>query len=176
MVFYRITKESYKDSYDGIGGTKELGRWHNIPINIMYASEATILCAAELIVHSKKLPRSRYVQHFNIPNNKTVKFTDIGNNLYENGWDIDISKTIRNEMRRYWMNKTDYCAMIIPSVLTLTEMNVLINPSLLNKEWINESFSYIFDQRLTTAAYDRSDGNENETKKRVRLLRVLWNR
>ncbi|MCG8306703.1 MAG: RES family NAD+ phosphorylase [Cytophagales bacterium] len=174
MLFYRITKESYKDSYDGTGGTIELGRWHNVPVKVMYASEATILCAAELIVHSRKLPHSRYVQEFDIPDKKTVKFKDIGNQLFETGWDENISSAMRNEMRAYFMNKTDFCAMIIPSVLTPTEMNVLINPARLIQDWINEPFSYVFDQRLTTSSYDRSDGNENETKRSVRLLRLLW--
>ena len=140
----------------------------------MYASEATILCAAELIVHSKKLPHSRYVQHFDIPDKNIVKYTDIGNQLYGKGWDTDTSVTIRNEMRRQWMGKTDYCAMIIPSVLSPTEMNVLINPGKLKPEWINKPFSYVLDQRLTTASYDRSDGNEDETKRSVKLLRLLW--
>ena len=134
------------------------------------------ICYPELIVHSKKLPYSRYIQQFDIPDQKMVTYTDIGSKLFKKGWDTNISKTVRNEMRRHWMKKTEYCAMIIPSVLTPTEMNVLINPAQLNQDWINEPFSYVFDQRLTTAVYARSDGNESETRKRVRLLRLLWSR
>lgn len=81
---------------------------------------------------------------------------------------------IYNESKLFHFSKTDDCAMIIPSVLTSTEMNVLINPGKLKPDSINEPFSYVFDQRLTTASYDRSDGNEDETKKKVRLLRLLW--
>ena len=98
----------------------------------------------------------------------------MGNQLFDKGWDNDISSTMRHEMIRQWMNETDYSSMIIPSVLTLTEINILINPFLLNQNWIKEPFSYIFDQRLTTPAQDRSDENEHETKKSVRLLRLFW--
>jgi len=175
MKIYRITSRKYKNKYEGLGGTKVLGRWHHEPIPILYASQATILCAAELIANSKRLPFVRYIQFFDIPGNNILDFRNVDGVRLSKDWKNDPMHKSCDELSKIWMYKTSKPALLIPSVLTPTEYNILLNPKFIKNEWIDaKPLLFHFDKRLSIPSKSKKDGNENDTKQRVMKLRKLW--
>ncbi len=174
MIAYRITKSKYKNNYSGVGGTLSYGKWHHEPVPIVYASQATILAATELMVNSKVLPNTRFVQSYDIPKSEILNFKDITTIRLPKKWYIEPRPESCNLIRKIWMNDSKKAALIVPSVLTPTEMNILINPLFLKSDWIKaDPFSFHFDKRLSIPSKSKPDGKENETRKIIKMLRRI---
>ncbi|HBH24475.1 MAG TPA: hypothetical protein DDY13_13770 [Cytophagales bacterium] len=173
MKIYRITKKQYKDSYDGIGGTRVLGRWHHKPVPILYASQATILSAAEMIVNATVLPRNRYVQVVDIPDKEIISYSDVKGARLSKNWNKEPMHPSCHKISMKWMG-SNYAAMLAPSTLTPTEMNVLINPEYFDDRWIAQRpFIYDFDPRMAISLKGQPDGKASQTKKIIQHLRKV---
>jgi len=150
MRVYRLCKSRYSNSVlSGDGGLHADGRWHSQGQPIVYCASSESLAVLELRVHvGPYLPQEGYTLHaIDVPD---TLIESLSPTTLIAGWNAVPHSQVSQPIGDTWLEQRRSAALRVPSILSATEFNVLINvrcepqPSIS----IADARSYHFDGRL----------------------------
>jgi RES domain-containing protein len=138
-------------AFTGEGSRFRPGRWNSRGKAVIYLSEHESLAALEILVHTKPLtPTVRYFA-FRVewPDELTECFPS---NKLPSGWNAQPPGIASRAIGDQWLAEDRSVALAVPSLLSTTEVNFLLNPNHadFNKIKISKPAEYFFDRRLHT--------------------------
>ena len=149
MILWRIHPKKYIDAaLNGDGGLFTSGRWHNKGNAIIYTSESQALAILESLVHfnANNAPQELVLL--------SIEITDVDVKAFDTSKLNKNWKQLNNKMlRKYgdaWLLSNSSLLLKVPSVLSSSEYNYLINPRHdgIKKLKIKETITFNFDDRL----------------------------
>jgi RES domain-containing protein len=147
---FRICAAQYgrsrKQAFSGVGGLRAGARWHTRGRRIVYCAQSLSLAALEMLVHLKTTVDVGDFVHFEaeIPDDLILCPAS-----YPGRW-----RTDRVATRRFgdaWLTSQPGPALLVPSVISPGEWNVLLNPAhpVFSPGWITAGpRTHVFDERL----------------------------
>ena len=147
---WRIVRAARAESaFTGEGGRAYGGRWNSRGTAVVYVSEHESLAALELFVHTMPLsPTERYLS-FRIE--WEDKLTDyFPRKTLPPHWNAEPPTVETMLIGDEWIRRGRSVALGVPSVLSTSEMNFLLNPRHpdFRKIKISKPIEYYFDSRL----------------------------
>jgi RES domain-containing protein len=147
---WRIVRAARADSaFTGEGSRAYGGRWNSRGTAIIYVSEHESLAALELFVHTIPVsPTGRYLSFRLQWDDKLTEYFP-KKNLPPN-WNAEPPTFETMQIGDEWVRGGRSLALAVPSVLSTSEMNFLLNPrhSDFRKIKISQPIEYYFDARL----------------------------
>lgn len=156
---WRIAQETTTYSADDLSGKGGLyvdGRWHKKGRRIIYAASSISLACLETVAHlnEAKFPFNRFLVRIDIPQDVFEKAIVIDAQSAPGGWDsIPIGYT-STSFGEQWLESRNSLILMVPSVITPEELNVLINPEHEDIEKIEAKTirRWLYDPRMTGLA------------------------
>jgi RES domain-containing protein len=147
---WRIVRAARANSaFTGEGGRVYGGRWNSRGTAVVYVSEHESLAALELFVHTMPLaPTERYLSFRLHWEDKLTEYFPIKN--LPRHWNAEPPTFETMQIGDEWVRRGGSVALAVPSVLSTSEMNFLLNPRHPNfkKTKISQPIEYRFDPRL----------------------------
>jgi RES domain-containing protein len=147
---WRIVRAARKsDAFTGEGSRLYGGRWNSPGTAVVYLSEHESLAAMEILVHTMPLsPTGRYLSYRVEWDDKLTEHFPI-KNLSPN-WNDEPPTAASMEIGDRWVNQARSAALALPSMLSTSESNFLLNPNHpdYKKIKIEAPAEYRFDLRL----------------------------
>jgi RES domain-containing protein len=136
-------------AFSGEGSRFSPGRWNSRGKAMIYLSEHESLAALEILVHTKPLsPIDRYFS-FRVewPDERTEYFP--AKKLPLN-WNAQPPSIASRAIGDRWLDEKRSLALAVPSLLSTSELNFLLNPNHpdFKKIKIGKPIEYRFDRRL----------------------------
>jgi RES domain-containing protein len=129
MTAYRIAKTKYAATiWSGNGAREYGGRWNSRGIAVAYAAENRSLAAMEQLVH---LIQPRLLKDYVISSitfDDTQVFRSNPNDLPA-GWDKPVPPSSLRQIGDVWAIDARFAVLAVPSAITPSEWNFLINPA-----------------------------------------------
>jgi RES domain-containing protein len=112
--------------FDGAGAFRWGGRWSSPGRYIIHAAESYSLGLLESMVHFNlgEVPPSLAVVPLRVPANVS---REIANTAHLAGWDAPAPYPVSRQFGDAWYDQRRTAVLIVPSVLSLFECNILIN-------------------------------------------------
>lgn len=128
MLYYRLTKLKYLDGLDTNGAESRGGRFNSAGVPLLYLSSSQALATLEVRVHARKaFPRQRYLYSIEIPDDEIKTLKDLDLRLPK-GWDARPPTVFSQIFGDEWVASAASLALAIPSVVSDTDLNLLVNP------------------------------------------------
>jgi RES domain-containing protein len=112
-----------KDAFSGKGGLHASGRWHTVGHPVIYTAQSLSLAALEILVHLKQTNDIQpfYAYSAEVPDPLILK-----PNTYPARWKgrLAVSRAFGDA----WLEAKTTPAMLVPTIITPGEWNVLLNP------------------------------------------------
>ena len=147
---WRIVRAARADSaFTGAGSRAYGGRWNSRGTAIIYVSEHESLAALELFVHTIPLsPTDRYLSFRLEWDDKLTEY--FPKKSLPPDWNAEPPMFETNQIGDEWSRRGRSLALAVPSVLSTSEINFLLNPrhSDFRKIKISQPIEYYFDARL----------------------------
>jgi RES domain-containing protein len=147
---WRIVRAArISDAFTGKGSRLYCGRWNSPGKAVVYLSEHESLAAMEILVHTMPLsPTERYLSYRVEWDDKLTEHFPI-KNLPPN-WNDEPPAAASMEIGDRWVNEARSVALALPSALSTSESNFLLNPNHpdYKKIKIGAPVEYRFDPRL----------------------------
>lgn len=127
---YRITQTKYvPTAFDGEGARLYGGRWNSVGTSVIYVASSLSLATLELLVHTEDLSI--------IHNDYSVIPVDFSEKLMQSvdpasltkGWDAPEPSPETQMLGDAWAAGGSSLVLQVPSVVSVGEVNYLINPS-----------------------------------------------
>lgn len=148
---WRMVKAEYADdAFSGDGAVLYAGRWHSEGTRVVYTSESVALATLESLVHIRHMPLPDYVIIPCYFHEALVEDVDV-NKLAENWFAPDAPLSLR-QLGDAWARNRVSAALKVPSAVTLSEFNYMLNPEHPDFESIDigQPRAFQFDYRLIT--------------------------
>ncbi len=129
MRVWRLCREKYaKTPFDGFGSAQYGGRWNSKGVYVAYASASPALSMLELLVHIDRddVPDDLVFVIADIPND-SIK--DVDESTLPANWRAEPPPAKLRAVGDTWVQSNSSIGLRVPSVLSPTESNILINPS-----------------------------------------------
>jgi RES domain-containing protein len=136
-------------AFTGEGARVYGGRWNSRGTTIIYVSEHESLAALELLVHLTPLPpHGRYLSFRLEWNDKLTDHFPVKN--LPPHWNAEPPDSRTMQIGDEWVRAGKSVALAVPSVLSASEVNFLLNPKHpdFKKIKISRAVEYRFDSRL----------------------------
>jgi len=133
MRLFRIEKEIYKEIFPPIEPLQFDGRWHTAGMWVVYCSQSIALAKLECLASASFLPDGRILKTIEVSNNvilKEIQISDLPKGWNDIGSERNLSHITLDAM------KEGFLGMIVPSVLSPLENNVLLFPH--HRDFYNE--------------------------------------
>ena len=147
---WRIVRAArVKSAFTGEGARLYGGRWNSPGTAVIYVSEHESLAALELLVHLTPLsPSAKYLSFRLEWDDKLTEYFP-AKNLPPN-WNAEPPTFETMQIGDDWLHAANFVALAVPSVLSTSEMNFLLNPKHADfkKIKISQPVEYRFDARL----------------------------
>jgi RES domain-containing protein len=150
MIVYRLAREKFAFPLSGKGAAIKGARWNPIGVELIYTAQNRSLAMAEVAVHFTlaTLPEDYRMITINIPDEiqfKQLTEADLPMNWRDFPHPISTQK-IGND----FVLENKFCVLVIPSVVTQGDYNVLINPNHIDfpKITITNIEKFPFDKRI----------------------------
>ena len=147
---WRIVRAARVNSaFTGEGARIYGGRWNSRGTEVVYVSEHESLAALELLVHlTPLLPNDGYLSFRLEWEDKLTERFPVKN--LPSGWNAEPPDFQSMQIGDDWVRAGKSVALAVPSVLSASEMNFLLNPRHpdFKKIKISQPTEYRFDQRL----------------------------
>ena len=147
---WRIVRAARANSaFTGEGGRVYGGRWNSQGTAAVYVSEHESLAALELFVHTMPIfPTERYVSFRLEWEDKLTEYFAVKN--LPPHWNAEPPTFETMQIGDDWVRRASSVALAVPSVLSTSEINFLLNPrhSDFRKIKISQPIEYRFDPRL----------------------------
>jgi RES domain-containing protein len=125
---WRLCRQKYaKTPFDGFGSAQYGGRWNSTGIYVAYASASPSLSMLELLVHIDRddVPDDLVFVIANVPND-SIK--DVDESTLPANWRAEPPPAELRAVCDTWVQSKSSIGLRVPSVLSPTESNLLINP------------------------------------------------
>src|SRR5947207_7647520 len=147
---WRIVRAArVKSAFTGAGARLYGGRWNSPGTAVIYVSEHESLAALELLVHLTPLsPSAKYLSFRLEWDDKLTEYFP-AKNLPPN-WNAEPPTFETMQIGDDWLRAANFVALAVPSVLSTSEMNFLLNPKHADfkKIKISQPVEYRFDARM----------------------------
>ena len=147
---WRIVRAARANSaFTGEGGRVYGGRWNSRGTAMVYVSEHESLAALELFVHTMPLPPTQRYLSFRLQwEDKLTEYFPIKN--LPRHWNAEPPTFQTMQIGDEWVRAGRSVALTVPSVLSTSEINFLLNPKHpdFKKIKISQPIEYRFDPRL----------------------------
>ena len=147
---WRIVRATRVNSaFTGEGARVYGGRWNSRGTAVIYVSEHESLAALELLVHLTPLPRMTDICSFRLEWEDKLTERFPVKNLPPH-WNAEPPDFQSMQIGDEWVRAGKSVALAVPSVLSASEMNFLLNPKHpdFKKIKISKPVEYRFDSRL----------------------------
>jgi RES domain-containing protein len=147
---WRIVRAARVHSaFTGEGGRVYGGRWNSRGTAVVYLSEHESLAALELFVHTMPLPPTERYLSFQLEwEDKLTEYFPLKN--LPTRWNAEPPTFETMQIGDEWIHRGKSVALAVPSVLSTSEMNFLLNPrhTDFHRIKISKPIEYRFDPRL----------------------------
>jgi RES domain-containing protein len=147
---WRIVRAARVHSaFTGEGGRVYGGRWNSRGTAVVYLSEHESLAALELFVHTMPLPPTERYLSFQLEwEDKLTEYFPLKN--LPTRWNAEPPTFETMQIGDEWIRRGKSVALAVPSVLSTSEMNFLLNPrhTDFHRIKISKPIQYCFDPRL----------------------------
>jgi RES domain-containing protein len=147
---WRIVRAARVNSaFTGEGARVYGGRWNSRGTAVIYVSEHESLAALELLVHLTPVPPDGRYRSFRLEwEDKLTEYFAV-KNLPAN-WNTEPPTVQTMQIGDGWLHAGKSVALAVPSVLSTSEMNFLLNPKHpdFKRVKISQPVDYRFDSRL----------------------------
>ena len=147
---WRIVRAARVHSaFTGEGGRVYGGRWNSRGTAVVYLSEHESLAALELFVHTMPLPPTERYLSFQLEwDDKLTEYFPLKN--LPARWNAEPPTFETMQIGDEWIRRGKSVALAVPSVLSTSEMNFLLNPrhTDFHRIKISKPIEYRFDPRL----------------------------
>ena len=138
-----------RNAFTGEGSRFYGGRWNSRGRSVIYVSEHESLAALELLVHT--MPLSLTERHFSFRiewDDKLTEYFPISD--LRPDWNAEPPTSVSKEIGNEWVRSGRSVALALPSLLSTSELNFLLNPNHpdFKKIKIGPPVAYRFDPRL----------------------------
>jgi len=138
-----------RTAFTGEGSRVYGGRWNSRGTSVIYVSEHESLAALELFVHTMPLlPAERYFSFRVDWDDKLTEYFPIKN--LPRDWDAEPPTSASMQIGDEWVRSARSVALALPSLLSKSELNFLLNPKHpeFKKIKVGPPVEYRFDSRL----------------------------
>lgn len=127
MQVHRIEKKQHEDAYPPRGSLFANGRWSTKDMWVVYTSENIALAKLETLANcGPKTPENRFLLTFEIA--EEAPLTEIMvEDLPSNWWQVPYPKELADMIREI-NTRREYVGVIVPSVQSSREKNILLLP------------------------------------------------
>lgn len=151
MNLYRIVRAD-RTGLDGKGAAEYPGRWNTEGVPCVYTSSTPALAQLEVMVNADDwkifLTVKHVLLHLTIPDDRVY---EVPEEDLPAGWADSVFDRETQEMGATLLKKPDMLAFSIPSAVSKTERNIVLNPRVADfKDQVrtNRMLPFEFDQRL----------------------------
>ena len=150
MEVFRLSREKYATPLSGKGSAIRGARWNSTGIELIYTAKNRSLAMAEVAVHFTlaTLPSDYVMLTIKIPDD--IKTKQIRESDLPPDWKDFPHPGSTQKVGDEFVAENKYCVLIVPSVVTQGDFNVLINPK--HKDFSRISITKIekfpFDKRI----------------------------
>lgn len=148
MEVFRLAREKYATPLSGKGSAIKGARWNSIGIELIYTAKNRSLAMAEVAVHFTlaTMPVDYVMITIDIPDDIEIKQLVVAD--LPIAWKDFPHPRATQKIGDDFVNENRYCILIIPSVVTQGDYNVLINPN-------HKDFSKIKITRIDKFPFDK---------------------
>jgi RES domain-containing protein len=150
MKVFRLAREKHAAPLSGKGAAMYGARWNPIGVELIYTAQNKSLAMAEVAVHLTlaTLPEDYMMVTIDIPDD--IKVKQLTEADLPPDWQAFPHPASTQEIGRNFVTENQCCALIIPSVVTQGDYNVLINPNHLDfsRIKITSIEKFPFDKRI----------------------------
>jgi RES domain-containing protein len=150
MKVFRISREKYATPLSGEGAAKYGARWNLVGIALIYTAQNRSLAMAEVAVHLTlaTLPDDYMILTIDIPDD--IKIKQLSETDLPEDWQEFPHPFSTQNIGREFVTENEFCVLIIPSVVTQGDYNVLINPNHIDfsKIKISSTNKFPFGKRI----------------------------
>ena len=147
---WRIVRAARVDTaFTGEGSRVYGGRWNSRGIPVVYVSEHESLAALEIFVHTMPLsPTDRYFSFRVDWDDKLTEYFPIRN--LPPDWREEPPTSASMRIGDEWVQRASSVALALPSLLSASELNFLLNPNHpdFRKIKVSAPVEYRFDPRI----------------------------
>ena len=147
---WRIVRASRANTaFTGEGPWRYGGRWNSPGVRVVYVSEHESLAALELFVHTMPLASTERYFSFRLEwDNKLTEYFPIKN--LPPTWNVEPPTGDSMRIGDEWIRQGRSAVLAVPSVLSTSEINFLLNPKHagFKKIKISPRIEYRFNPRL----------------------------
>ncbi|GAB1449758.1 RES family NAD+ phosphorylase [Bacteroidota bacterium] len=150
MNVYRLAREKHATPLSGKGAARYGARWNPVGIELIYTAQNRSLAMAEVAVHLTlaTLPDHYCMLTIEIPDE--IKVKRLSEADLPPDWKEFPHPASTQSIGRDFVTENEYCVLMIPSVVTQGDFNVLINPNHIDfpKISIKSIEKFPFDKRI----------------------------
>lgn len=150
MNVYRLAREKHATPLSGKGAARYGARWNPVGIELIYTAQNRSLAMAEVAVHLTlaTLPDDYCMLTIEIPDE--IKVKRLSEADLPPDWKEFPHPASTQSIGRDFVTENEYCVLMIPSVVTQGDFNVLINPNHIDfpKISIKSIEKFLFDKRI----------------------------
>ena len=150
MIVFRLSRGKYATPLSGEGAAKYGARWNPVGMSLIYTAQNRSLAMAEVAVHLTlaTLPDDYMILTIDIPDD--IKIKQLTEDDLPTDWQEFPHPASTQDIGRDFVMENEYCVLIIPSVVTQGDFNVLINPNHkdFSKITIKNIDKFPFDKRI----------------------------
>lgn len=150
MEVFRLAREKFAIPLSGKGAAIKGARWNSIGVELIYCAKNRSLAMAEVAVHFtlSTLPSDYVMVSINIPDD--LSFNEVKESKLPKEWREFPHPISTQKFGDDFVLENKHCVLLVPSVVTKGDFNVLINPN--NKDFHKITVANIekfpFDRRI----------------------------
>ena len=147
---WRIVRADHaRAAFTGEGSRILGGRWNSRGVSVIYASQHESLAALELLVHTMPLcPLDRFLSFRIGWDERLTEY--FSRAKLPSDWNSEVPTKRTQQIGDDWVRKQRSVVLAVPSLLSTSEVNFLLNPN--HRDFkgikIHKSVEYRFDARL----------------------------
>ncbi|MDP3927871.1 MAG: RES family NAD+ phosphorylase, partial [Bacteroidota bacterium] len=128
MEVYRLAREKFALPLSGKGAALKGARWNSIGIEMIYTAQNRSLAMAEIAVHFSlaTLPDDYVMITIHIPDE--IIYQTIAEAELPDNWKEFPHPNTTQKIGDNFVLENKFCLLMIPSVVTQGDFNILINP------------------------------------------------
>ncbi|MBV9158417.1 MAG: RES domain-containing protein [Acidobacteriaceae bacterium] len=124
-VCYRLCWQGHAAN-SGYGAEKRGGRWNPKGIPVIYAAATVSLAALEILANSAFLPQDYTATEIQIPTEMHIEYVALDS--LPRDWDAPVPISETKDIGARWIQQQRSGVLCVPSSVSPTERNFVINP------------------------------------------------
>lgn len=157
MEVFRLSREKFATTLSGKGAAIKGARWNSMGVELIYTAKNRSLAMAEVAVHFTlaTLPDDYVILTIDIPDDLTIQ--EVSESELPKDWKDFPHPISTQKFGDDFVKENKHCILVIPSVVTQGDYNVLINPN-------HKDFDKITVAKIEKFPVDKSRYKKNPQK------------